>query len=192
MPHPRGRAAVPCAMTRSSLLGRLQAPWVALLALVLLAAGCGGSHLRSTASTTTTTADPVAAAVLSAYRASQAAFDAAVARADPSWPALAATMTGNELQSVRRSLVADQMNGIIGRGSVQVFPKLVSIKGSTAVVHDCVYSSSELVYAKTGKPVPPVTPPEHDAVAATLQLMSPGVWKVSSEQITEGSCPPGY
>ena len=185
-------AVVPCGMSRSSVLTRLRLLPTSCAVLGLLAAGCGSSHPRSAAPTTTTTTDPQAAAVLSAYRASQTAFNDAVAKADPLWPALTVTMTGEELQSVRRSLVADQMNGIVGRGSVQVFPKLASINGSTAVIHDCVFSSSELLYVKSGKPVPPATPPEHDAVTATVLQVSPGVWKVSSEQITEGSCPPGY
>jgi hypothetical protein len=101
-------------------------------------------------------------------------------------------MTGTELESVKRILVADQLNGIVGRGSVQVYPKLFSISEAEAVVHDCLYSASELVYQKTGKPVPPLTPPEHDGVTATLQQVAPGVWKVASVKLTEGSCPPGY
>lgn len=183
--------AVPCGMSRSSALtwlGRLLAGGAGL---ALLAAGCSSPRPRST-STTTTTTDPAAAAVLAAYRGAQTAFDQALAQADPTWPALAETMTGAQLQSVRRILVADQVNGIVGRGSVQVFPKLVSITGSTAVVHDCLYSSSELVYAKTGKPVPPATPPEHDGVTAVVQEVAPDTWKVANVHVTEGTCPPGY
>lgn len=177
---------------RSAPPRRLVAAGLALVALV--AAGCGGSSpgTRRTAESTTTTLSPAAAAVLSAYRASQVAFDQAVGRADPTWPELAQTMTGAELESVRRSLVADQANGVVGRGSVQVFPKIVSIAAGRAVVHDCVYSTSELVYAKTGQPVPPVTPPEHDGVTATLQMVVPGTWKVADEQVTQGHCPSGY
>lgn len=192
MPRALATTAVPCGMSRSSVLTRLSALLAGVAALAVLAAGCGSSHPRSTASTSSTTTDPVAAAVLAAYRGAQTAFDQALAEADPAWPALAETMTGAQLESVRRILVADQMNGIVGRGSVQVFPKLVSITGSTAVVHDCLYSSSELVYAKTGKPVPPVTPPEHDGVTAVVQQVAPGSWKVANVHVTEGTCPPGY
>lgn len=189
------QARVPCAMTRFQSQAR--APrWAAfgLVLVALVAAGCGGSNSgsRRTAGSTTTTLSPTAAAVLTAYRAAQTAFDDAVARADPAWPALAQTMTGTELESVRRILVADQVNGIVGRGSVLVDPKLFSLGGNEAVVHDCLYSSSELVYAKTGKPVPPITPPEHDGVSAVLQQVAPGAWKVASVKLTEGTCPPGY
>ncbi len=193
MPPCRVPTVVRCGMSRSSVLTRLWLLPAACAVLGLLVAGCGSSHPRSAApATTTTTTDPRATAVLSAYRAAQAAFNQALAQADPAWPALAQTMTGEELQSVRRILVADQMNGIVGRGDVQLYPRLVSISGDNAVVHDCLYSSSELVYAKTGKPVPPVTPPEHDGVTAEVQQVAPEVWKVATVKVTEGSCPPGY
>lgn len=166
-----------------------------LVGLAVLAASCGGSPSASghhVDRSSTTTARSQATAALAAYRASQVAFDRAMQQADPTLAALAQTMTGSELDSVRRSLVSDQANGIVGRGSVQVHPKLVSISGGRVVVHDCAFSSLELVYKSTGKPVPPVTPPEHDGVTATLIQTSPGTWKVSTEHVTEGSCPAGY
>jgi hypothetical protein len=165
-----------------------------LFGVAALAASCGGSPSASghhSDHPTTTTASPGTAA-LAAYRASQVAFDQAIQQADPTFPALAQTMTGAELDSVRRSLVSDQANGIVGQGDVQVHPKLVSISGDRAVIHDCAFSSLELVYKSTGKPVPPVTPPEHDGVTATLVQTSPATWKVSTEHVTEGSCPAGY
>jgi len=131
-------------------------------------------------------------AVLAAYRAEQAAFQGALQQADPTFPALVQTMTGNQLTSVRRALVSDQTNGIVGRGTSQLNPKVASIQGNQAVVHDCLFSSIELVYSATGKPVPPVTPPEHDGVKATLVQVSPDTWKVSDQNVTEGSCPSGY
>ena len=166
-----------------------------LVGLAVFAASCGGSPSASgyhADRSSTTTSRSQATAVLAAYRASQIAFDQAIQQADPTLAALARTMTGAELNSVRRSLVSDQASGIVGRGSVQVHPKLVSISGGRAVVHDCAFSSLELVYKSTGKPVPPVTPAEHDGVAATLIQTSPGTWKVSTEHVTEGSCPAGY
>jgi len=143
-------------------------------------------------STSTTTTSTEAAAVLAGYRAAQVAFDEAIQTADVSSRALVQTMIGNQLYSVRRALVSDREDGIVGRGKVQVNPKLVSIKGHEAVVHDCVFSSLELVYRASGKPVPPVTPPEHDGITSTLKQVSPGTWKVSAEHVTEGTCPAGY
>jgi hypothetical protein len=192
MPPSQVPTAVPCGMSRSSLLASLGRVLAGGAGLAVLAAGCGSSHPRSTASTSTTTTDPAAAAVLAAYRAEQAAFTAAVDRADPTWPGLAETMTGAQLQSVKRSLVADQINGVVGRGSVQLHPKLASINGNQAVVLDCAFDSSELVYAKTGKPVPPVTPAGPVAIHSALLQVQPGVWKVAEQDTKDGPCPGGY
>jgi hypothetical protein len=174
-------------------------PMVVLVAVAVFCASCGGSpsatggsSTTSSVRSTTTSTNAQASGVLAAYRAEQAAFEQAVQQADPTLPALAQTMTGNQLTSVRRALVSDQTNGIVGRGTAQLNPKVASIQGNQAVVHDCLFSSIELVYSATGKPVPPVTPPEHDGVMATLVQVSPDTWKVSDQNVTEGSCPSGY
>ena len=169
----------------------------------LLLAACGGStdasHPSSSAPRTTGTSTISAvstphggraAAVLAAYRASSAAFAQALATANPADPALATTMVDPQLQSVKANLLADQRQGIVGRGTVTLHPKVVAISGSTATVVDCVYSTSELVYEATGKPVPPVTPPENDGIRATLDLTG-GSWKLAKQTVTEGSCVPG-
>ena len=161
-----------------------------------MCASCGGSDAagnRSTSSSSSTsTTNPQTAAVVAAYRAEQAAFEGALQQGDPNYPMLAQTMTGNQLTSVRRALVADQANGIVGRGTAQLNPKVVSIHDNQATVHDCLFSSIELVYSATGKPVPPATQPEHDGVKATLVQVSTGTWKVSDQNVTDGSCPAGY
>lgn len=168
-----------------------------VISVAAICAGCGGgsdaSGTRSTSNPShSTTTNPQESAVLAAYRAEQAAFEAALQHADPTFPTLAQTMTGNQLTSVRRALVADQTNGIVGRGTVRLNPKVVSIQGNQATVYDCLFSSIELVYSATGKPVPPVTQPEHDGVKATLVQVSTRSWKVSDQNVTEGSCPAGY
>jgi len=177
----------------------------------LLLGACGGGGSASSATTvrprptsstsapvsssttdpaSSSTTDPASSAVLSAYRASSAAFEQALATANPADPALAATMIDPQLQSVKANLLADQRQGIVGRGTVTLHPKVVAISGSTATVVDCVYSTSELVYKATGKPVPPVTPPENDGIRATL-LLTGGAWKLAKQTVTEGSCAPG-
>ena len=174
---------------------------VGLAGLLLSACGGGGSaspattaRPRPTSSTSapvsSSTTDPASSAVLSAYRASSAAFEQALATANPADPALAAAMIDPQLQSVKANLLADQRQGIVGRGTVTLHPKVVAISGSTATVVDCVYSTSELVYKATGKPVPPVTPPENDGIRATLVLTG-GAWKLAKQTVTEGSCAPG-
>jgi hypothetical protein len=166
----------------------------------LAACGGGGSAATSTtdrptsassiSATSTSTAAPATAAVLAAYRAASSAFVQALTTADPNYPALAATMVDPELQSVRANLLADQRQGIVGRGSVTLHPKVASVSATSATVLDCAYSASELVYAASGKPVPPVTPPENDGVRATL-ILTGGTWKLSKQTVTEGKCARG-
>ena len=192
--------------SRRSLRSRLVIAALTLATAALFLDACGGGGTSSTATTvrpkstkptttsslvsTTTTADPAAASVLAAYRASSAAFEQALATANPADPALAATMVDPQLQSVKANLLADQRQGIVGRGTVTLHPKVVAISGATAMVVDCVYSTSELVYEASGKPVPPVTPPENDGIRATLDLTG-GSWKLAEQTVTEGSCAPG-
>jgi len=89
-------------------------------------------------------------------------------------------------------LVADQTNGIVGRGNVKLSPKVAYIHGARALVLDCAFDSSELVYASTGKPVPPVTPPQKVAIESNLTEVSAGVWKVADQHASDGSCPSNY
>lgn len=173
---------------------------VTLAALVLSA--CGGGTPDASRSTTTTRGDSTAstsgpssrageaAAVLAAYRAASAAFQQALATANPEDPALAATMVDPQLQGVKANLLADQRQGIVGRGAVTLHPKLITMSATTATVVDCVYSSSMLVYEATGKPVPPITRPEHDGIQATLAFVG-GSWRLAKQTVTEGKCAPG-
>ena len=142
------------------------------------------------ATTTTTTLGPTSAAVLNAYRAGWAAFEHALADANPSDPELAATMVDPQLQSVRANLFADKRAGMVARGTFTLHPKITALSATTATVVDCAYSTAELIYATTGKPVPPVTPPENDGVRATL-VLSGSTWKVSKQTVTDGTCAPG-
>jgi len=163
-------------------------------------AGCGGSGGSASATHSSTTnhsssipsasSNGSAAAVLKGYRAAWGAFERALADADPYDPGLSSTMVDPQLQGVKANLVSDQQQGIIGRGPTTLHPKVTSISGQTATVVDCTYSSNELVYKATGKPVPPTTPPENDGVIATL-VQSGGVWKVSRQAVTDGKCASG-
>lgn len=99
-------------------------------------------------------------------------------------------MVDPQLEGVKANLLADQRQGIVGRGPTTLHPKVTAVSATTATVVDCAYSETELVYKATGKPVPPVTPPEHDGVTATL-VLSGGVWKVSKQTVTDGTCASG-
>jgi hypothetical protein len=128
--------------------------------------------------------------VLQAYRAGWAAFEHALADANPEDPALPATMVDPQLQSVKANLLADQAHGIVGRGTTTLHPMVTALSATSATVVDCVFSSTELVYRATGKPVPPVTQPENDGVSSLLVLTG-GAWKVSKQTVTDGKCAPG-
>lgn len=196
---------VSCGMARLTNPNWHRSPIVAVAAAIALScASCGGSGpsatrhatttttASSTTASSTTTTDPETASVLAAYRAEQAAFGQAFLTANAYLPALAATMVNPQLQLVRRNLLGEQHAGMLGEGQVTLAPHVTSIKGTRAVVEDCLYSTQELVYASTRKPVPPVTPPEHDGVRSMLAEISTGVWKVSRQIVTEGHCPAGY
>jgi hypothetical protein len=182
----------------------IQSAWIAAalsLSLALSACGSTPSGAPSTTGTkapiastsipvTSTTLAPTSAAVLSAYRAGWAAFEHALADANPSDPELAATMVDPQLQGVRANLLADRRAGMVGRGATTLHPKIIALSATTATVVDCAHSAAELIYAATGKPVPPVTPPENDGVRSTL-VLSGSTWKVSKQTVTEGTCAPG-
>ena len=89
-----------------------------------------------------------------------------------------------------RTCLADKKAGMVGRGTTTLHPKIIALSATTATVVDCAHSTAELLYATTGKPVPPVTPPENDGVRATL-VLSGSTWKVSKQTVTEGTCAPG-
>lgn len=171
---------------------------VASLSLVLSA--CGGTSgvpnsKRSGSSTSGSTSTPSiesqeAATVLQAYRSEWAAYDHALVTANAYDSALPATMTNPLLQKVRATLLGDHNAGVVGRGPFTLHPKVASLTPTTARVADCAYSAAILVYSKTGKQVPPVTPPENDGIQATL-VFGGGTWKVSEQTVTEGKCSAG-
>ncbi len=173
----------------------------AVCSLAILISACGSTPSGAPATTTakpatttrvssTSTTLDAASAVLVAYRAAWAAFEHALTDANPSDPELAATMVDPQLQGVRANLLADRRQGIIGRGTTTLHPRIVALTATTATVVDCAYSTAELVYASTGKPVPPITPPENDGVRSNLVLLG-STWKVSKQTVTDGSCAPG-
>lgn len=128
------------------------------------------------------------AAVLTAYRAAWAAFETALKTANPASPALPATMVNPILEQVKKSLVSNEVGGIIASGGVTLHPRVISVDTSTARIADCLYSTSELIYRTSHKPVPPVTKPEYDGVSATLVFVDSS-WKVKQQTVTDGKCP---
>lgn len=182
---------------------------IAALAGLCILAGCSsphtsadsGAHSTSTSSISTasssvpataptpTTSSP-SSAVLAAYRAGWAAFEHALADANPEDPELPATMVDPQLQQVKGNLLADREQGMVGRGTFTLHPKVTALSATSATVVDCAYSTAALVYKASDKPVPPVTPPENDGVTSTL-VLSGGTWKVSKQIVMDGKCAPG-
>jgi hypothetical protein len=181
--------------------GTQTAVLVGIVSVSLLASACGGSKraappttrskpTATTSASATTTTDRTTTAVLAAHRADWAAFEHALADANPKDPELAATMVDPELQQVKANMLADQQHRMVGRGTFTPHPKITNLSAATATVVDCAYSTPELVYQATGKPVPPITPPENDGVTSML-VLSGGTWKVSKQIVTDGKCAPG-
>jgi hypothetical protein len=167
-----------------------------VVGLSLGLSSCGGgspnTHTASakpkvSATSTTTVVNRRESAVLTAYRAGWTAYDQALATANAYDSSLPKTLAQPLLQKVEAALLGDANGGIVGRGKIQLNPKVSSLTATTATVVDCTYSSSEYVYAKTGQPVPPLTKPEHDGVVSTLVFQS-GSWKVSQQTVTDGTC----
>lgn len=165
------------------------------LCLTVLVCGCrepnssdpSPARANSVKSDHSATSNPRTTAILAAYRASWKAFERALSTANAYDQGLAATMVGSQLQNVRANLLGDRSADVVGRGSVTLHPKIVALSATTASVVDCSYSTSELIYVKSGNPVPPITAPQNDEVHATLVLIG-GMWKVSMQNVMEGSC----
>ena len=92
---------------------------------------------------------------------------------------------------MKANLLADQQQGIVGRGTFDAAPE-----DHVAVGDDGDGGRLRLQHGRawctqaTGKPVPPITPPENDGVTSTL-VLSGGTWKVSKQTVTDGKCAPG-
>jgi hypothetical protein len=152
---------------------------------VLLLAGCSGrtgDQVNEGSSTSsigpTTTGDP-RPAILAAYRAHWADVLETGKTADWHSPRLDDHATGETLQTVRDSYRKLQSDGEVVRGTVRLHPRVTSVRGSTAIVHDCNDATDFLRYdAKTGVPK---EERKTDVVEAevTLRVIN-GTWKVSS------------
>ena len=174
---------------------------IGVASLSLLISACGGTSggvadsrpsgsTTSGSTSTSKTESQRSAAVLQAYSAGWSAFEHALTTANAYDSTLPATMVNPQLQHVRANLLGDSNSGVVGRGTFTLHPKVVSLTSTTATVIDCAYSTSVLVYSQTGKPVPPVTPPENDGIRATL-ILSGGKWNISQQSVTDGTCATG-
>ncbi len=166
-------------------------------ALALAACGtpapAGAVGAQTHTATPSRAADPANAAVVAAYRSATQAFVHAGVTMNPNDPLLPATMTGQELSTVKKNLLIDQAGGLIAKGDITVTgPHVISNHGGVAVVRDCQYSAILLVDAKTGQGAPGVANgPQNIAVTATFVLTN-AVWKESQQDGKVGTCPIGF
>ena len=190
-PRPRQAAA-----TRTRVYGHLQR--LLLLAAASTLAACGSTAVAApptvrTSSHPSPTPEARDKEVLSAYLAATAAFVHAETTMDPDDPALPATMTGDELSTVKKNLIIDRAGGLIARGSITPgSPHVVSVNGAVATLRDCAYSGLVLYDSHTGRTAPGnLNGPQSVGVTATFTNVG-GVWKEASVDGRFGSCPLGY
>jgi hypothetical protein len=188
------------AMKGMGTLGLAQRGLLTLAAGAVFLGGCGSpttagttqssSHAATSAGAPTPNATTVA--LITAYAKATAAFVHAEKTMDPNDPALLATMTGQELSTVKKNLIIDRAGGLVARGDITPSdPHVASVDGQTAVVRDCAYSAL-LLYDKTGQPAPGnASGPQNVGVTATLSYVD-GAWKESLVDGRFGSCPLGY
>jgi hypothetical protein len=172
-----------------------------LAAGAVLLGGCGNTTpataAQSSAAVSTTAGasptSPASALVVTAYINATAAFVHAEKAMDPNDPALLATMTGQELSTVKKNLIIDRAGGLIARGDITTSdPHVTSLDGQTAVLRDCQYSALLLYDARTGGPAPGVANGPQNIAVTTTMVTVDGTWRVALQDGRVGTCPIGY
>lgn len=135
-----------------------------------------------------TTIDPqeaVRTAVIRDYLASHAAYDEATGAPDgrppnPDLPGLDRYMVGDQLIQVRRYIIGMKAGGLTSLGPpAQLRPRVASLQGTTAIVHDCYTTDGHIVDARTHALRDPAGSTTM-GLESTLQLdAASGVWKVA-------------
>lgn len=135
-----------------------------------------------------TTIDPqeaVRAAVIRDYLASHAAYDEATGAPDgrppnPDLQGLDRYMVGDQLIQVRRYIIGMKAGGLTSLGPpAQHRPRVASLQGTTAIVHDCYTTDGHIVDARTHALRDPAGSTTM-GLESTLQLdAASGVWKVA-------------
>jgi hypothetical protein len=162
---------------------------VALTALALALAGCGGDDDGAEAGGTpamgedepTTTEDPrqaLEADVVAAYEASWTDFIEAGDPPSPDAGFLADHMAGEALDVTRNLLREYHAEGVVLRGTFEVDPIVTELGESSAVVEDCGLDQLEVIVPDSGR-VAEGHDDERDGFVAEL-TMEGGLWKVNS------------
>jgi hypothetical protein len=154
-------------------------------------AGTGRTALQST--TTATSRDQTAAAILSQWLAAEKVITAS--SKDPGGQEellLTDFLVDPQLSFLRTQLDANARDGLVDIGDFDPGkPKLENLNGSEALVISCATNRLQLVHSKTGQPVPGKAgdaTPTLNGIRSTMMLTPGGIWKLSKSDVEDGSC----
>jgi hypothetical protein len=141
-----------------------------------------------TPSAASSTEPPVEADVLAQYAGFWTVIvPASRARADRRRAIVAQYATDPELSRLLRGLVAAEMVGEGQYGAAVPHARVVSVRGSVAMVRDCQDASrAGRISLKTGKPI--TRGVARNPVKASLARDVDGRWRVSTVEFTGGTC----
>jgi hypothetical protein len=105
-------------------------------------------------------------------------------------PALPEHFIDPALQFIRRTLLGQEHAGDVLTGTTTFgAPRVVQLLGTQAIVSSCLGGTNVLVNQQTGRPIQgPQGTPSNDGIRSTVMETGPGVWKVSTSTVTQGSC----
>lgn len=186
---------------------RIHLGLAAMVVVGLAAAGCSDDKESSAGSSTTTTptdqgtssttstpttgtsatAPDESQAVLTAYRGFWDAYIAASNPMNPEHPALAERAVGEELDTVRRTILARKSAGEVFQGTMELAPKVTSVTGNQAMVRDCHDDNLVVVDAASGAVKEP-DDPVRKLVIVTLSRDDAGIWKVAAIKLEAEGC----
>jgi hypothetical protein len=172
---------MPAGQLKSIQIGR-RVVAVALAAIVAVSCSSGsrksaGPTSKTGAPPTTSNSSAAATAVLDGYRGYWTAYTHAGDPMNPEDPALREHATGPALTILVGAFVALKSAGKVIRGQFDLAPRVITVDGETASVHDCYDDSSAGVYdATTGAREDKPSGQRH-LVTATMRL-DHGAWKV--------------
>jgi hypothetical protein len=167
---------------------------LALSALALLGASCGGDDAEDSGSEpaeagegpTTTTQESLEEEIVDAYEQSWRDFIRAGNPPDPEAEVLTEHNTGDALTTSRNMLNEYVAEGVVLRGTYEFDAEVVELGDGTATVEDCGLNQLEEVLADSGEVVEPFDD-ERDGIVADL-VLEEDAWKVTTLADNEEVC----
>ena len=147
---------------------------------------------RTSVRSTTTSTNAQASGVLAAYRAEQAAFEEALQQADPTFPALAQTMTGTSSTRYVEHSWPIRRTGSSDEGTVQLNPKVASVQGNPGGGARLPIQLDRTRVLRHRQTCTPSNSAGARRRASHPDQASSGIWKVSDQNVIDGTCPAGY